>query len=115
MFEDDYLLRLIKEMVRTVLKLLFHIDFKEEDPVSVVFESEDAEKTLYSLIHLADQGFINDAENMESLKTALLFYSHLNQLDNDFLEDHNYSREEIVSGVKDVLNRYHLDSMSALF
>ena len=28
MFEDDYLLRLIKEMVRTVLKLLFHIDFK---------------------------------------------------------------------------------------
>ena len=51
MFEDDYLLRLIKEMVRTVLKLLFHIDFKEEDPVSVVFESEDAEKTLYSLIH----------------------------------------------------------------
>ena len=59
MFEDDYLLRLIKEMVRTVLKLLFHIDFKEEDPVSVVFESEDAEKTLYSLIHLADQGFIN--------------------------------------------------------
>ena len=48
-------------------------------------------------------------------KTALLFYSHLNQLDNDFLEDHNYSREEIVSGVKDVLNRYHLDSMSALF
>ena len=27
MFEDDYLLRLIKEMVRTVLKLLFHIDF----------------------------------------------------------------------------------------
>ena len=100
MFEDDYLLRLIKEMVRTVLKLLFHIDFKEEDPVSVVFESEDAEKTLYSLIHLADQGFINDAEN---------------QLDNDFLEDHNYSREEIVSGVKDVLNRYHLDSMSALF
>ena len=84
MFEDDYLLRLIKEMVRTVLKLLFHIDFKEEDPVSVVFESEDAEKTLYSLIHLADQGFINDAENqlydftqnpenMESLKTALLF------------------------------------------
>ena len=126
MFEDDYLLRLIKEMVRTVLKLLFHIDFKEEDPVSVVFESEDAEKTLYSLIHLADQGFIYDAENqlydftqnpenMESLKTALLFYSHLNQLDNDFLEDHNYSREEIVSGVKDVLNRYHLDSMSALF
>ena len=51
---------------------------------------------------------------MESLKTALLFYSHLNQLDNDFLEDHNYSREEIVSGVRDVLNRYHLDSLSAL-
>lgn len=46
MFEDDYLLRLIKEMVRTVLKLLFHIDFKEEDPVSVVL-SQRMQKKRY--------------------------------------------------------------------
>lgn len=126
MFEDDYLLRLIKEMVRTVLKLIFNLELKDDDPVSVVFESENAEKMLYMLTDLADLGFIDDAENqlydftqnskdMEALKVALLFYSHLNQMDNEFLEDHDYSREEIVSGVKDVLERYHLDSMSALF
>ena len=126
MFEDDYLLRLIKEMVRTVLKLVFNLELKDDDPVSVVFESENAEKMLYMLTDLADLGFIDDAENqlydftqnskdMEALKVALLFYSHLNQMDNEFLEDHDYSREEIVSGVKDVLERYHLDSMSALF
>lgn len=131
MFEDDYLLRLIKEMVRTVLKLVFNLELKDDDPVSVVFESENAEKMLYLLTDLADLGFIDDAENqlydftqnskdMEALKVALLFYSHLNQMDNEFLEDHDYSREEIVSGVKDVLERYHLeryhlDSMSALF
>ena len=44
MFEDDYLLRLIKEMVRTVLKLVFNLELKDDDPVSVVFESENAEK-----------------------------------------------------------------------
>lgn len=126
MFEDDYLLRLIKEMVRTVLKLVFNLELKDDDPVSVVFESENTEKMLYLLTDLADLGFIDDAENqlydftqnskdMEALKVALLFYSHLNQMDNEFLEDHDYSREEIVSGVKDVLERYHLDSMSALF
>ena len=126
MFEDDYLLRLIKEMVRTVLKLVFNLELKDDDPVSVVFESENAEKMLYLLTDLADLGFIDDAENqlydftqnskdMEALKVALLFYSHLNQMDNEFLEDHDYSRDEIVSGVKDVLERYHLDSMSALF
>ena len=126
MFEDDYLLRLIKEMVRTVLKLVFNLELKDDDPLSVVFESENAEKMLYLLTDLADLGFIDDAENqlydftqnskdMEALKVALLFYSHLNQMDNEFLEDHDYSREEIVSGVKDVLERYHLDSMSALF
>ena len=126
MFEDDYLLRLIKEMVRTVLKLVFNLELKDDDPVSVVFESENAEKMLYLLTDLADLGFIDDAENqlydftqnskdMEALKVALLFYSHLNQMNNEFLEDHDYSREEIVSGVKDVLERYHLDSMSALF
>ena len=43
MFEDDYLLRLIKEMVRTVLKLVFNLELKDDDPVSVVFESENAE------------------------------------------------------------------------
>lgn len=126
MFEDDYLLRLIKEMVRTVLKLVFNLELKDDDPVSVVFESENAEKMLYMLTDLADLGFIDDAENqlydftqnpkdMEVLKVALLFYSHLNQMDNEFLEDHDYSRDEVVSGVKDVLERYHLDSMSALF
>lgn len=126
MFEDDYLLRLIKEMVRTVLKLVFNLELKDDDPVSVVFESENAEKMLYLLTDLADLGFIDDAENqlydftqnakdMEALRVALLFYSHLNQMNNEFLEDHDYSREEIVSGVKDVLERYHLDSMSALF
>ena len=126
MFEDDYLLRLVKEMVRTVLKLVFNLDLKDDDPASVVFESENAEKMLYLLTDLADLGFIDDAENqlydftqnskdMEALKVALLFYSHLNQMDNEFLEDYDYSREEVVSGVKDVLERYHLDSMSALF
>ena len=126
MFGDDYLLRLIKEMVRTVLKLVFNLELKDDDPVSVVFESENAEKMLYMLTDLADLGFIDDAENqlydftqnskdMEALKVALLFYSHLNQMDNEFLEDHDYSRDEVVSGVKDVLERYHLDSMSALF
>lgn len=126
MFEDDYLLRLIKEMVRTVLKLIFNLELKDDDPVSVVFESENAEKMLYMLTDLADLGFIDDAENqlydftqnskdMEALKVALLFYSHLNQMDNEFLEDHDYSRDEVVSGVKDVLERYHLDSMSTLF
>lgn len=126
MFEDDYLLRLIKEMVRTVLKLFFNLELKDDDPVSVVFESENAEKMLYMLTDLADLGFIDDAENqlydftqnpkdMEALKVALLFYSHLNQMDNEFLEDHDYSRDEVVSGVKDVLERYHLDSMSTLF
>ena len=126
MFEDDYLLRLIKEMVRTVLKLVFNLELKDDDPISVVFESENAEKMLYLLTDLADLGFIDDAENqlydftqnskdMEALKVALLFYSHLNQMDNEFLEDHDYSRDEVVSGVKDVLERYHLDSMSALF
>lgn len=126
MLEDDYLLRQIKDMVRMVIKLLFHIDFKDSDPLSVVFESDDAEKMMYLLIDLANLGLIDEAENqlydftqdpqdMEALKTALLFYLHLSQMDSEFLEDHDYSREEIISGVKDVLDRYHLDSMSALF
>ena len=48
MFEQDYIMRLIKEMVRTILKLLFNID--TESPTAELLEGKE-EKEL-SLIHI---------------------------------------------------------------
>lgn len=52
---------------------------------------------------------------MSALETALLFYSYLNDKTDEFLEEHNFSRDEIISGLKDVVGRYGLNGMADVF
>ncbi len=123
MFEQDYVMRLIKEMVRAILKLLFNID--TESPTIELLENQEETEKLESLLDLVDAGQINDAENrlydltaaddMSSLEIALLFYSYLNDKTDDFLEDHNFSRNEIKSGLEHVTERFGLNSIAKIF
>lgn len=123
MFEQDYIMRLIKEMVRAILKLLFHID--TESQMEELLEEYEEKEVLQTLLDMIDKGDINEAENrlydltekadMENLKIALLFYSYLNDKDNDFLEEHGFSREEIKSGIQNLVSKYGLDDMAAAF
>ncbi len=74
-----------------------------------------AELVLARLISLADAGKICEAENelsdiLESgsdpaFQIALMFYDHLNNYNDSFLEEHSFSREEIRQGVLDVAKR----------
>ena len=62
MVEKDYIMRIIHEMVRTVLKLIFHIEEGTEE--ELVF-AEGANRDFYQqLCLLAEEGKINQAENM---------------------------------------------------
>ena len=61
MFEQDYIMRLIKEMVRTILKLLFNID--TESPTAELLEGKEEKETLENLLDMIDAGKINEAEN----------------------------------------------------
>ena len=112
MFEQDYVMRLIKEMVRAILKLLFNID--TDSPSAELLEDAKEQQTLDELLDMVDNGFINEAENKiyeiteegkkTDLEMALLFYSYLNDKSDEFLEAHNYSRDEIKAGLKILLN-----------
>ncbi len=114
MYEQDYIMRIIKETVRTMLKLLFNID--TESPSAELLEDTADQQTLNQILHMVDDGSINEAENKiyeitedsqkADLKIALLFYSYLNEQSDEFLEEHNYSRDEIRSGLKDAAARY---------
>jgi len=76
-------------------------------------------------LKLVDDGNIDEAENTvydiiedcseSSLKTALLFYAHLNEKSDSFLEAHNFSRDEVKQGLKDILSRFGLGSISDFF
>lgn len=127
MFEQDYIMRLIKEMVRAILKLLFQID--TDSPTEELLEEKEEKEVFHALVELIDDGKINEAENqlyeqMEneeanersaSLRTALLFYSYLNQKSDDFLKEHDYSREEIREGLNQIVSRYGLEGLTELW
>ena len=86
MFEQDYIMRLINEMVRAILKMFFNID--TESPSAELLKDSEEEQTLDELINMVDAGLINEAENKlyditedknkKDLEVAMLFYSYLN-------------------------------------
>lgn len=123
MFEQDYVMRLIKEMVRAILKLLFNID--TDSPSAELLEDAEEQQMLDELLDMVDNGLINEAENKiyeiteegkkTDLEITLLFYSYLNNKSDEFLETHNYSRDEIKAGLKDVTVRYGVDGFAEMF
>ena len=123
MFEQDYVMRLIKEMVRAILKLLFNID--TDSPSAELLEDAKEQQTLDELLDMVDNGFINEAENKiyeiteegkkTDLEMALLFYSYLNDKSDEFLEAHNYGRDKIKAGLKDITVRYGVDGFAEMF
>ena len=123
MFEQDYVMRLIKEMVRAILKLLFNID--TESPTVELLENKEEQETLENLLDMVDAGEINEAENrlydltsntdVKSLEIALLFYSYLNDKTDDFLEANDFSRDEIKLGLENVVDSFGLSSIAKMF
>ena len=123
MLEQDYIMRLIKEAVRMLLKLLFNID--TVSPAIEQLNDLSRQGTYNGLEHKLDEGDINEAEeelfeildgtDREDLKLAIMFYSYLNEKDDDFLSAHQFSRREIKDGLIEVLHRYGVAGMEELF
>ena len=96
-----------------------------------VFEpkiEERVKETLESLLALMEEGKIDEAENRlydltsgeededrHNLEAGLLFYYILNGKDDDFLEEHDFSREEIMTGIQDLADRYGLSGIAEAF
>ena len=110
--EKDYIMRMIKEMVRVLFSLAFGKEY-----VSVELEKENkyevSGKNLKIFLNMIDLGKINEAENIlldsidytnnnEVIEVAL-FYQYLSEKDNKFLENNNYTKEEVLSGFKQLL------------
>lgn len=123
MFEQDYIMRLIKEMIRSILKLLFNID--TEMPSTELLEKEEERATLETLLDMVDEGRINEAENrifamadsgiMASLESVLLFFSYLNDKSDEFLTANGFSRKELQDDLKSILSQYGLGGVTEIF
>ena len=110
--EKDYIMRLIKEMVRILFSLIYGKKY-----VSVELEKENkyevSGKNLKSFLDMIDSGQINEAENIlldnidyannDEVMAAALFYQYLSEKDSEFLINNNYTKEEVLSGFKQLL------------
>lgn len=122
MFEQDYIMRIIKSMIAALLKLLFDID--TDSPTAELIEDYDARNNLITLTDMIDDGNINHAENelyrllsedTLDLKAGILFYSHLNDKDDDFLEQHDFSRDEVELGIRALASKYEVSDILSMF
>ena len=110
--EKDYIMRIIKEMVRMLFLLLFGRRYSAVE-VENVNKYEVEGKSLDELLDMADAGQINEAENIlldgidygnkENVAMAAIFYRHLSEMDDSFLMDNNYSKEEVLEGMKSLV------------
>lgn len=122
-FEKDYIMRIVREMVRMLLKLLFDIDVSHS--MEDVIKEAEEQQIVNRLIKMTDEGLINEAENelyeliadgeRVHLKTALIFYYHLAGKDEDFLIRHGYTTEEVKEGTEDLLERYGIKDIGDMF
>ena len=110
--EKDYIMRMIKEMVRVLFSLAFGKKY-----VSVELEKENkyevSGKNLKNFLNMIDLGQINEAENIlldsidytnkNEVMAVDIFYQYLSEKDNQFLENNNYTKEEVLSGFKQLL------------
>ena len=110
--EKDYIMRMIKEMVRVLFSLMFGKKY-----VSVELEKENkyevSGKNLKNFLDMIDSGEINEAENIlldsidytdrNEVMAAALFYQYLSEKDREFLKNNNYTKEEVMSGFKQLL------------
>ena len=118
--EKDYIMRMIKEAVRVLFSLVFG-----EKYVSVEIEAENkyevSGKKLKDFLDMINLGQINEAENIlldgidytdkEEVMAEALFYQHLSEKDNEFLERNNYTKEEVLSGFRQLLAQSGYDEL----
>ncbi len=110
--EKDYIMRIIKEMVRILFSLMFG---KQCDCVEREAENgyEVSGRRLGELLKMIDDGKINEAENIlltgidfgkkEEVAAAALFYQVLSERDEEYLRANDYSKEEVLEGMCHIL------------
>ncbi|MCM1507268.1 MAG: DUF6483 family protein [Ruminococcus flavefaciens] len=123
MFEQDYIMRQIHQIIEVLVKLLFNVE-NQYLSINLIKDTETKESADYMLKNI-DIGNIHEAENklfemtenrtMDSLLAGLIFYSHLNEKDDDYLEISGFSRDEVENGIKRLLSEYGLETMADLF
>ena len=112
MFEQDYLMRQIKEFISVIMKMLFGAELSSVDELLAYQQNSGGDSEL--LYRLIDNGAM-DAKTAANLLKGYAFYQYLAQKDDEFLETHHYSRKMIAEGVRRLAVLFDAGHIADLF
>ena len=122
MVKQDYLMRMINDLITGMAKMLFHTDIREDEELD--FQSDTLGEQFKALLELADEGKLEEAleemdrildqGHMESLKMALYFFEYLNRMDEDALEAKGLEREDLQEKILEAADRFGYRSMAEM-
>ena len=115
MYEQDYIIRMNNEVIRTMVKLLLNKDIgtpvdsegtiKSEN--KKMLEAANGQSGIDNIKKVEEEILtLVDADKEGALEKALVFYGYLNELPEDELLSGNYSHEKIKKGLKMVAEHY---------
>lgn len=111
--EKDYIMRMIKQIAKVILALLG----KEYSPVNPPLQEEYllSGKKANEYFAMIDNGNVNEAENIildginyankDDIVMAIMFYQYVSAKGTDFLKKSNYSEDEALYGIKQLVRK----------
>ena len=116
MYEQDYIIRMNNEVIRTMVKLLLNKDIGTPVDISdgaikgehkKMLEAANGQSGIDNIKKMEEEILtLVDANKEGALEKALVFYGYLNELPEDELLSGNYSHEKIKKGLKMVAEHY---------
>ena len=116
MYEQDYIIRINNEVIRTMVKLLLNKDIGTPVDISdgaikgenrKILEAANGQSGIDNIKKMEEEILtLVDANKEGALEKALVFYGYLNELTEDELLSKNYSHEKIKETLKMIAERY---------
>lgn len=109
--EKDYVMRMIREVSRVLFSIIFGKQYTQVE-TEIENKYQTAGTPQNALRDLVDRGEIDKAENMlledidysdrGDVAAAVVFYQYLGEKPDEFLEQHDFSKEEVLEGLENL-------------
>lgn len=112
-YQRDWLMRQIEAMVSAILRFLLHTSAAEETTEAQTLQEQIQEAIRSQGLCRTEDRILENADGDDPvwLKRAVYFYSEINKLPDAELEANNFSREEIHSGLIEIIRQYGFDGI----
>lgn len=118
-YSKDWFLSQVEQIIECITKVVFEDSFSRYE-IKDYDSLTDVDRLFIEVNTLLNEKNICEAENilydkidytdLKQFKIALDFYQKLNDLSDEELEESNFSREEVLQGLKNISNKFGIDS-----